>query len=150
MRGRRMWHACNPKTDDDLKQCAELGKSLSRMSQPTILVVLARAEEPMHGYMIVQKAAASPMFGGKKPDPAGIYRTLKKMEEAGFVTSEWDTPTSGAAKRMFSLTDEGRAGLRRWIDALACYNATIEELRQDAANALGIPLPSQPVCLGHE
>ena len=93
-----MWHACNPKSDDDLKQCAELGKSLSRMSQPTILTVLAESAEPLHGYVIVQKTAASPMFGGKKPDPAGIYRTLKKMEEQGFVTSEWDTPTSGAAR----------------------------------------------------
>ena len=79
------------------------------MSQPTILTVLAESAEPLHGYVIVQKAAASPMFGGKKPDPAGIYRTLKKMEEQGFVTSEWDTPTSGAAKRLFSLTPEGRA-----------------------------------------
>ena len=145
-----MWHVCNPKSDDDLKQCAELGKSLSRMSQPTILAVLARSEEPLHGYIIVQRAAASPMFGGKKPDPAGIYRTLKKMEEQGFVTSAWDTPSSGAAKRMFSLTDEGRAALRRWIDALACYIASIQELREEAADALGIPVPPRPVCGGHE
>lgn len=145
-----MWHVCNPKSDDDLKQCAELGKSLSRMSQPTILTVLASSAEPLHGYVIVQKAAASPMFGGKKPDPAGIYRTLKKMEEQGFVTSEWDTPSSGAAKRLFSLTPEGRAALRRWIDALACYMATIQELREEAADALGIPVPPRPVCGGHE
>ena len=93
-----MWHVCNPKSDDDLKQCAELGKSLSRMSQPTILTVLA----------------------------------------------------SSAAKRMFSLTPEGRAALRRWIDALACYMATIQELREEAADALGIPVPPRPVCGGHE
>lgn len=145
-----MWHACNPKSDDELKQCAELGKSLSRMSQPTILIVLAESAEPLHGYVIVQKAAASPMYGGKKPDPAGIYRTLKKMEEQGFVTSEWDTPTSGSAKRLFSLTPEGRAALRRWIDALACYMATIQELREEASAALKIPVPAQPVCLGHD
>ena len=90
------------------------------------------------------------MFGGKKPDPAGIYRTLKKMEEQGFVTSEWDTPSSGAAKRLFSLTPEGRAALRRWIDALACYMATIQELREEASAALKIPVPAQPVCLGHD
>ena len=145
-----MWHACNPKSDDDLKQCAELGKSLSRMSQPTILTVLAESKEPLHGYVIVQKAAASPMFGGTKPDPAGIYRTLKKMEEAGFVSSEWDTPSSGAAKRLFSLTSEGRAALRRWIDALACYMATIQELREEASAALAIPVPAKPICLGHD
>ena len=42
-----MWHVCNPKSDDDLKQCAELGKSLSRMSQPTILTLLACSDKPL-------------------------------------------------------------------------------------------------------
>ena len=72
------------------------------------------------------------------------------MEEQGFVASEWDTPTSGAAKRLFSLTPEGRAALRRWIDALACYMATIQELREEASAALKIPVPAKPVCLGHD
>ena len=141
-----MWHVCNPKSDDDLKQCAELGKSLSRMSQPTILAVLARSEEPLHGYIIVQQAAASPMFGGKKPDATGIYRALKRMEEGGLVSSVWDTPEEGSAKRLFTLTDKGYRCLRRWIDALACYEVTIEELRADAARALDIELPDTPQC----
>ena len=87
-----MWSSCHPKSDEDLKECAELGKSLNRLSQPTILTLLAQNQEPMHGYIIVQQAAHSPMFGGKKPDATGIYRALKRMEESGLVTSEWDTP----------------------------------------------------------
>lgn len=142
----KMWDRCNPESDEDLKQCVELGKSLSRLSQPTILTLLALSDEPMHGYMIVKKAANSPMFGGKKPDATGIYRALKRMEEAGFVTSEWDMPQEGAAKRMFSLTDKGRSALRRWIDALACYTLTIEELRVEASAALGIDVPPTPNC----
>ena len=144
-----MWSGCHPKSDDDLKECAELGKSLNRLSQPTILTLLAESNEPMHGYIIVQRAAASPMFGGKKPDATGIYRALKRMEESGLVSSEWDTPEEGSAKRMFTLTDKGRNCLRRWIDALACYELTLEELRAEAANALGIELPETPQCLGH-
>ena len=100
----------------------------------------------MHGYIIVQQAAHSPMFGGKKPDATGIYRALKRMEEAGLVTSAWDTPEEGSAKRLFTLTDKGLHCLRRWIDALACYELTLEELRADAADALGIDLPEAPVC----
>lgn len=141
-----MWSGCHPKTDQDLAECSELGRSLSRLSQPTILTVLAQAKEPMHGYIIVQKAAASPMFGGKKPDATGVYRALKRMESLGYVTSEWETPEQGAAKRMFSLTDKGYACLRRWIDALACYKLTIEELRAQAADALEIELPDTPQC----
>ena len=116
-----MWSSCHPKSDDDLKECAELGKSLNRLSQPTILTLLAQSETPLHGYIIVQQAASSPMFGGKKPDATGVYRALKRMEESGLVTSEWETPAEGSAKRLFKLTEKGRRCLRRWIDALACY-----------------------------
>ena len=118
-----MWSSCHPKSDEDLKECAELGKSLNRLSQPTILTILAANDKPMHGYIIVQQAAHSPMFGGKKPDATGVYRALKRMEEAELVTSEWETPEEGSAKRLFTLTDKGRRCLRRWIDALACYDA---------------------------
>lgn len=141
-----MWSGCHPKSDEDLKECSELGKSLSRLSQPTILTLLAQAGEPMHGYSIVQKAALSPMFGGKKPDATGIYRALKRMEDAGLVTSQWATPEEGAARRMFSLTDKGYRCLRRWIDALACYKLTVEELRVCASTALGIDVPPTPTC----
>lgn len=144
-----MWSSCHPKSDEDLKECAELGKSLNRLSQPTILTLLAANDKPMHGYIIVQQAAHSPMFGGKKPDATGIYRALTRMEEAELVTSEWETPEEGSAKRLFTLTDKGRHCLRRWIDALACYELTLEELRGQAAQALGIDLPDAPIC-SHE
>ncbi|MDR1358607.1 MAG: helix-turn-helix transcriptional regulator [Coriobacteriales bacterium] len=144
-----MWSVCNPRNEEELKECAQLGKSLSRLSQPTILTILAASEEPLHGYVIVQRAAFSPMFGGNKPDPTGIYRTLKAMEEQGLLSSVWDTPKSGPAKRAFSLTKAGESTLRRWIDSLACYQATIGELREEASQALGIDLPPTPLCSAH-
>jgi len=142
-----MWAACHPKTEEELQECATLGKSLNRLSQPTILSIMAKAKKPMHGYIIVQEAAHTPMFGGRKPDATGIYRALKRMEEQGLVTSHWETPEEGSAKRMFELTETGRACLRRWIDALACYKLTIEELRVQAADALEIDLPDTPYCV---
>ena len=141
-----MWSSCHPKSDEDMRECAELGKSLNRLSQPTILTLLACSDEPLHGYVIVQQAASSPMFGGKKPDATGIYRALKRMEEAELVTSEWDVPEEGSAKRLFSLTDKGRCCLRRWIDALACYELTLEELRGLAASALWNRPARRPRC----
>ncbi|MDR3307342.1 MAG: helix-turn-helix transcriptional regulator [Coriobacteriales bacterium] len=143
-----MWAVCSPKNDGELKECAQLGKSLSRLSQPTILTVLAASDEPLHGYVIVQLAAASPMFGGTKPDATGVYRTLKQMEVNGLVTSQWDTPAAGPAKRSFTLTEVGRTCLRRWIDALACYQSVIGDLRETASTALGIDCPPLPVCGG--
>ncbi|MDR3052395.1 MAG: helix-turn-helix transcriptional regulator [Coriobacteriales bacterium] len=145
-----MWSVCNPKADGELKECAQLGRTLSRLTLPTILTVLAASAEPLHGYVIVQKAAASPLFGGSKPDATGVYRTLKQMETSGLVTSHWNTPKAGPAKRSFTLTTEGRECLRRWIDSLACYCSVIGELRSAASDALGIELPPLPHCDGHE
>ena len=142
----QMWSMCNPQTEEELIECATLGKSLSRLSQPTILTMLAANDKPMHGYIIVQQAAGTPMFGGKKPDATGIYRALKRMEEAELVKSWWDTPEEGSAKRQFELTDKGRKCLRRWIDSLACYSASIQDLRILASAALDIDVPDQPVC----
>lgn len=144
-----MWSACHPKTENELTECAQLGKNLSRLTQPSILAVLAKAGEPRHGYLIIQEMADGPMFGGKAPDPTGVYRILKQMENNGLVVSAWDTSESGPAKRCYSLTDEGRACLRRWVDSLACYVASIEELRGIACDALGIDVPELPNCL-HE
>lgn len=142
-----MWSSCNPKNDSEMRECAELGKSLSRLSQPTILTILASSDKPLHGYVIVQEAAKSPMFGGKKPDATGIYRALKRMEESGLVTSEWETPEEGSVKRLFTLTDKGRSCLRRWIDSLACYSLTLQEFREQASAALGIEVPETPTCV---
>ena len=141
-----MWSACHPKSDNEMNECAVLGKSLSRLTQPSILTVLAAHDAPLHGYAIIQEMAQGPIYGGNAPDPTGIYRILKQMENNGLITSAWDTSDSGPAKRCYELTDEGRACLRRWIDSLACYKASIEELRVLASCALGIEVPGQPVC----
>lgn len=141
-----MWSACHPKSEKELTECGQLGKSLSRLTQPSILTALAKSDKPLHGYLIIQEISASPMFGGSAPDPTGIYRILKQMENNGLVISEWDTSESGPAKRCYSMTDEGRACLRRWIDALACYAASIQDLRILASDALDIPVPDQPIC----
>ncbi len=142
-----MWSACHPKSESDLSECAQLGKSLSRLTHPSILTVLAAADEPLHGYLIVQQMTQGPMFAGNSPDPTGVYRILKQMENNNLVTSEWDTTESGPARRVYSLTDEGRACLRRWIDALACYSASIEDLRTLSCEALNIDIPECPTCI---
>ena len=141
-----MWSICHPQSENELNECAVLGKTLNRLTQPSILAVLANAGKPLHGYVIIQEMAAGPMYGGSSPDPTGIYRILKQMEHNGLVQSEWDTSESGPAKRCYVLTDAGRACLRRWIDSLACYCASIQELRTLSSYALGIEVPDQPVC----
>ena len=132
-----------------MSECAELGKNLSRLAQPSILAVLANHGAPLHGYAIIQEMAQGPMYGGNAPDPTGIYRILKQMENNGLVVSSWDTSESGPAKRCYELTDDGKACLLRWIDSLACYVDSIQQLRLWASNALDIDVPPLPTCHTH-
>ena len=112
----------------DLKynDCPCAGRNLDKLVQPAILVVLA--SENLHGYMLVQRLADMPMFRGQKPDPTGVYRFLRQMEERGLVTSTWDTSEIGPAKRHYSITKSGHSCLIRWKDTLSTYNDALSEL----------------------
>jgi DNA-binding PadR family transcriptional regulator len=77
--------------------------------QPAILALLK--EQDMHGYQIIQEL--SDRSGGAwTPSPGSVYPTLSALEDQGLVTS-----TQVAGKRVFSLTDEGRALAEKQPDA---------------------------------
>ncbi len=66
-----------------------------------ILALLA--EEPMHGYQVIQELESR--SGGRwSPSPGSVYPTLQLLEDEGLVVRE-----EGEGKRVYSLTDEGRA-----------------------------------------
>ena len=118
----------------DLDQCACAGINLDKLVQPTILLFLA--EQDLHGYGLIQKLVDSPMFKGEKPDPTGIYRFLKSMEERHLVVSSWDIAESGPPKKVYRITGEGQACLQRWISTLREYLTSIETLVADADRIL--------------
>jgi len=68
------------------------------------------------------------MFAGRRPDHPGIYRALKEMADEGLVTSKWQLGDAGPAKRVFSLTRNGRACRNTWRSTLGEYRDAIEEL----------------------
>ena len=110
----------------DFDECACSGKSLRRLVQPAVMAVLAK--EALHGYLIAQRLQEMAMFKGQPPDPTGIYRILKAMEEDALVVSTWDLAETGPARRRFELTAKGEACLARWIHTLQEYQEAIEEL----------------------
>lgn len=108
-------------------ECACSGKNLARQVRPAVLAVLAGGEE--HGYLLVQKLAQLRLFGeNETPDPSGVYRVLKQMEEEGLVTSTWDTESGGPARRIYALTEAGLACLTHWVTTLDDYVAGLQQL----------------------
>ncbi|TNC22539.1 PadR family transcriptional regulator [Amycolatopsis alkalitolerans] len=70
-----------------------------------ILTLLA--EQPRHGYEIISEIAAR-SGGFWRPSPGSVYPTLQLLADEGLVTSRDE-----GGKKLFELTDEGRAAAER-------------------------------------
>lgn len=102
-----------------LDQCPCAGRHLEKFVQPAVLSLLA--EEPLHGYLLVQRLGKMPMFKDHAPDSTGVYRFLKAMEDRGLVVAAWDLSESGPAKKQFRLTAKGRKCLETWVVTIEGY-----------------------------
>jgi DNA-binding PadR family transcriptional regulator len=60
-------------------------------------------EQPMHGYQIIQELAER-SSGAWTPSPGSVYPALQLLQDQGLVTA-----SEADGKRVFSLTDSGRA-----------------------------------------
>lgn len=117
----------------ELADCPCMGGTLDRLVQPAIL--LALAEEPLHGYRLAERIGEMPMFRGARPDASGIYRFLRSMESKGLVVATWDLSESGPAKKSYQITESGQACLRQWIETLQGYRDGITALLKAARKA---------------
>ena len=82
------------------------------------------AEEPRHGYELI-KLVEEKTADWYSPSPGIVYPTLTYLEEAGYVTAS----TEGS-KKLYTITDEGRAYLaanRDLVDVVLDRLATLGE-----------------------
>lgn len=108
-------------------KCACRGGTLTRFVQPIILFSLAEA--PSHGYILLQKIAATELWRESPPDAAGVYRVLRDMEERGLIRSHIDMDAkAGIGRRVFEITDAGRDCMKNWVDTLENYRRGIDQI----------------------
>lgn len=70
---------------------------------------------PMTGYDLKTVCFDTSVAHFWQADQAQIYRTLEKLAEAGRVVSQMEIQTERPNRRVYSLTDAGRAELERWL-----------------------------------
>ncbi len=87
------------------------------------VILLALREWNSYGYELMERAAA---FGFEAMNPGTLYRTLRQMEKNGQVKSTWETASGGPARRMYSITDAGKAYLDFWAQALEQYQRNMD------------------------
>jgi DNA-binding PadR family transcriptional regulator len=64
-------------------------------------ILLVLADEPMHGYQIMQRLEEK-SGGAWRPSPGSVYPTLQLLEDQGIIKGE-----EAEGRRVFSLTEGG-------------------------------------------
>jgi PadR family transcriptional regulator PadR len=87
-----------------------------------ILLLMLR-EWSSYGYELMEKMAT---VGLAAMNPGTVYRTLRQMEKDGIISSNWDTSTTGPARRVYSITDAGESYLNYWANSLNQYQKMMD------------------------
>jgi poly-beta-hydroxybutyrate-responsive repressor len=106
--------------------------NIPRFIEPVVLYLLKKLGSA-HGYQLAAELPEHSLTGALV-DRGAMYRTLRQIEEAGHVTSDWDVSGQGPAKRLYRLTPTGEAYLRQWtvlIEQMAgSMNSFVRKVRE--------------------
>jgi len=110
--------------------------------RPCLLLLLR--EQPAHGYELLERLRR---LGFDGPDPGGVYRALRALEDEGRVHSAWEASEAGPDRRIYEITRAGvehlherATELARMRDTLGVFLSRYEEwvaLRPARARAAG-------------
>ena len=103
---------------------------LYRFVEPVLLLML-KEKGRSYGYDLSADLSRY-AFTDAEIERAVLYRTLRRLEENGYVTSDWDTEEPGPARRVYSLTKEGKQHLREWADVLSNVAAGMSRFVEQA------------------
>lgn len=90
--------------------------------QPFLLLALEQWQS--YGYELIRRLNG---FGFEVLDRGSVYRTLRQLEKDGLVVSGWDVSTDGPARRLYSLTDAGRAYLEACAASMRGYQTMLNQ-----------------------
>ena len=97
---------------------------LQELRRGTVVVAsLVALRRPDYGYALLQRLAAH----GFPVDANTLYPLLRRLEEQGLLTSEWNTEES-RPRKFYRTSDEGEAVLGRLLDDLAAVQTSVTEL----------------------
>ena len=92
-----------------------------------VCLLLLLYDEAGYGYGLAEQLGS---FGFSEDDlnVSTLYRTLRKMEKEGLVTSYWEQGGQGPKRRVYEITMNGKNELDQWIGILRVRKSRIESL----------------------
>lgn len=90
-----------------------------------LLAVLARAGEPLYGYLIAKQLerVGDGVLSGKQ---SALYPVLRNLEAAALLESQVEPSISGPPRRYYSITPFGREILAAWSDAWCATRDSVD------------------------
>ena len=88
-----------------------------------VLAVIARGET--YGYEILSTLERAGFDG---VGDASVYGTLRRLEQAGHLSSRLEASDSGPARKYYAVTPSGTEQLRAGTDTWAQINGALERL----------------------
>lgn len=116
----------------------EVGR-LRGFVEPCLVLLLSQRQA--HGYDLLSRLGE---FGiaPESVDPGTLYRTLRRLERAGILSSEWSTEGVGPARRIYQVTAEGLDFLRVWREAVRGIRDSLGGFLAACDEVLGAGTPS--------
>ncbi len=90
-----------------------------------LLILSLIAEQPRHGYDLIREMNER-SGGGYSSSPGVVYPALTYMEEAGWIAIEGE----GGARKIYAVTESGRAHLEAHADEVAAAAARLSSLAE--------------------
>jgi DNA-binding PadR family transcriptional regulator len=87
------------------------------MREPTFLILTALAEQPLHGYGIIQ-AVERISAGEVRLRPGTLYAALERLTDDGHLVVDHEEVVDGRLRRYYRLTEDGATALAHEVARL--------------------------------
>lgn len=92
-----------------------------------VLILKTLSWGPAHGYAIsrwIRDTSADDL----QIEEGALYPALRRLEERGWVESDWQTTETGRDARVYKLTETGRRAVRAELEAWRRYVAAFSRV----------------------
>ena len=114
--------------DDSELQLRKFQKDLSAGTVSlALLAVLARAGEPLYGYLIAKQLerVGDGVLSGKQ---SALYPVLRNLEGGGLLDSFVEPSVAGPPRRYYRITEAGRQTLQSWAAAWRATRDSVDSV----------------------
>lgn len=109
------------------------GDYLDKFIQPAILSLLT--EHAAHGFYLLEELERRGLVSNA--DAAGFYRTLRRLEQDGKLTAEWEVGGGEKPRKIYTITEKGVRCLQNWQKTLHDYIHLVQRISLAVDGALG-------------